>query len=84
MLQIDGKPINKCTCFMYLDPTPSVLRLIELWKQEIIDTRVDQNQVRFHSIPTSVTIVIVLESGNLPVPTSPYVFFSPPVMRQKY
>lgn len=45
MLQIDGKPINKCTCFMYLDSTPNAMQLLDLWKQEIVNTAVSQNQV---------------------------------------
>ncbi|CAN0422236.1 unnamed protein product, partial [Hapterophycus canaliculatus] len=47
MLQIDGKPINKCTCFMYLDSTPNAMLLLDLWKQEIVNTAVSQNQMAF-------------------------------------
>ncbi|CAM9904550.1 unnamed protein product [Scytosiphon promiscuus] len=47
MLQIDGKPINKCTCFMYLDSTPNAMRLLDLWKREIVSTAVSQNQMAF-------------------------------------
>ncbi|CAN0341537.1 unnamed protein product [Ectocarpus sp. 6 AP-2014] len=48
MLQADsGK--EKCTCFMYLDSTPNAMRLLELWKQEIAETSVFQDQVAFQS-----------------------------------
>ena len=45
MLQIDGKSVNKCTCFMYFDHTPKAEKLLEMWKHEIISTNAQQNQV---------------------------------------
>ncbi|CAN0058993.1 unnamed protein product [Ectocarpus sp. 13 AM-2016] len=74
MLQIDGKPINKCTCFMYLDCTPNAATLLELWKREIVETKVSQNQMAFRAplaqmeqaglnleiLPDEVTFVIVI------------------------
>lgn len=45
MLQIDGNPINKCTCFMYMDHTPNAVKLLETWKQAIVSTKAGQNQV---------------------------------------
>lgn len=47
MLQLDGYPANKCTCFMFLDCTPKAIKLIELWKLEIMETSVSQNQLAF-------------------------------------
>ncbi|CAM9902178.1 unnamed protein product, partial [Ectocarpus sp. 13 AM-2016] len=48
MLQADSAK-QKCTCFMYLDSTPNAIRLLELWKQEIAETSVFQNQAAFQS-----------------------------------
>ncbi|CAN0317802.1 unnamed protein product [Pylaiella littoralis] len=47
MVQQDGKAKNKCTCFMFLDCTPLAINLIDLWKREIVETKVAQNQVAF-------------------------------------
>ncbi|CAN0067699.1 unnamed protein product [Ectocarpus sp. 12 AP-2014] len=48
MLQADSGRM-KCTCFMYLDSTPNAVRLLELWKQEIAETSVFQDQAAFQS-----------------------------------
>lgn len=42
---VDDVYSGLCTCFMYLDCTPSVMRLMQLWKQNIIDTDPGQDQV---------------------------------------
>ncbi|CAN0301704.1 unnamed protein product [Pylaiella littoralis] len=42
---VDDVYSGLCTCFMYLDCTPSVMRLMQLWKQNIIATDPGQDQV---------------------------------------
>ncbi|CAN0266884.1 unnamed protein product, partial [Ectocarpus fasciculatus] len=49
MLQAKTGRSQTCTCFMYLDSTPNVLRLLELWKQEIAETSVSHDQAGFQS-----------------------------------
>ena len=46
MLQHDGNAGNKCTCFMYLQPTDITKELLVLWKQSIIDSGAFEDQVR--------------------------------------
>ena len=46
MLQYDGLMSNKCTCFMFLNPTTMSRSLLKKWEQEIINTGSDKNQVR--------------------------------------
>lgn len=48
MLVHDGK--STCTCFMYLDRTPNAIRLVELWKQTIVNTDPLQDQVRYRNM----------------------------------
>eukprot|EP00904_Undaria_pinnatifida_P006456 jgi/Undpi1/2940/HiC_scaffold_14.g06317.m1 len=44
MLQYDGLMSNKCTCFMFLNPTTMSRSLLKKWEQEIINTGSDKNQ----------------------------------------
>lgn len=45
MLQHDGNAGNKCTCFMYLQPTDIAKELLVLWKQSILDSNAFEDQV---------------------------------------
>ena len=45
MLQHDGNAGNKCTCFMYLQPTDLAKELLVLWKQSILDSDAFEDQV---------------------------------------
>lgn len=45
MLQYDGNPANKCTCFMFLKSTMKTRLLLKLWEERIVELQSTMNQV---------------------------------------
>lgn len=45
MLQYDGNPDNKCTCFMFLKSTMKARILLKLWEERIVELQSTMNQV---------------------------------------
>ncbi|CAN0074683.1 unnamed protein product [Pylaiella littoralis] len=60
-----------CTCFMYLDCTPNVMRLMHLWKRAILNTDPGQDQSAFQRPVRSMKTNSLLRLDVLPQEVMP-------------
>ena len=45
MLQLDGRVKTKCTCFMFVNPTPMSHKMLTRWEENIIRFAAVNDQV---------------------------------------